>query len=112
MRWFCHNENMKNWWHSQKNIAISLMIISVVGLVASLTLGYETLQSIKDPSYVPSCNLNPIVSCGTAMESKWSEIFGIPNPLFGIMGFTALLTMSVALLLGGPARKRLWALIG
>ncbi|MGB9251369.1 MAG: vitamin K epoxide reductase family protein, partial [Mycobacterium sp.] len=46
------------WW---------VLIAGVAGLIASATLTIEKIELLVNPSYVPSCNLNPIVSCGSVM---------------------------------------------
>lgn len=91
---------------------MSLVILASLGLIASLTLGHETLQVLKNPDYSPACDVNPIISCGTVMASAQAEIFGIPNPVFGIIGFTALLTFSVMFLMGVNIPKKLWLMVG
>jgi uncharacterized membrane protein len=40
------------WW---------VLIAGVIGLIASMTLTVEKIEILRNPSYVPSCNINPIV---------------------------------------------------
>jgi uncharacterized membrane protein len=74
------------WW---------VLIAGVIGLVASMTLTVEKIRILANPSYVPSCNINPIVSCGSVMVTPQASILGFPNPLIGIVGFTVVLVTGV-----------------
>jgi uncharacterized membrane protein len=99
---------MSIWQTSQKRLGLALAVLSVIGLVASFALTYDTIEKIKNPGFNPTCNINPIISCGRAMTSLQGELFGIPNPVYGIMAFTALLAFSVTLLAGARYKRWLW----
>ncbi|ASW91412.1 hypothetical protein A5626_21780 [Mycobacterium marseillense] len=70
------------WW---------LLIAGVIGLVSSMTLTVEKIDILLDPSYVPSCNINPILSCGSVMVTPQASLLGFPNPLLGLMAFTVVI---------------------
>lgn len=74
------------WW---------VLIAGVTGLSASMTLAVEKIRILLNPSYVPSCNFNPIVACGSVMVTPQASIFGFPNPLLGIVGFTVVVVTGV-----------------
>jgi uncharacterized membrane protein len=61
-----------------------LVIAGVTGLIASATLTVEKIELLLNPSYVPSCNINPIVSCGSVMTTPQASALGFPNSLMGI----------------------------
>lgn len=67
------------WW---------VLIAGVIGLIASVTLTVEKIKLLTNPSYVPSCNFNPVVSCGSVMGTPQASVLGFPNPLIGIAAFT------------------------
>lgn len=67
------------WW---------VLIAGVIGLVASATLTVEKIDILLNPSYVPSCNFNPILSCGSVMITPQASLLGFPNPLLGLVAFT------------------------
>ena len=75
-----------------------LTLASVVGLVAAFVLLLEKIALLTDPAYVPSCSINPVLSCGSVMNTDQAAAFGFPNPILGVAGFTALLTIGVVLL--------------
>ncbi|HEX5254620.1 MAG TPA: vitamin K epoxide reductase family protein [Mycobacterium sp.] len=67
------------WW---------VLISGLIGLVASMTLTVEKIDILLNPSYVPSCNINPILSCGSVMITPQASLLGFPNPLLGLVAFT------------------------
>ncbi|MBZ4622629.1 vitamin K epoxide reductase family protein [Mycobacterium avium] len=68
--------------------AWSVLVAGVIGLVASVTLTLEKIDILLDPAYVPSCNINPILSCGSVMITPQASLLGFPNPLIGLVAFT------------------------
>lgn len=81
----------------------------LVGLVASFALVLEKLAKLQSPGYVPSCSLNPIISCGSVMSSWQAGIFGFPNPVIGVAAFPVVVTAGAALLAGFRAPRWFWA---
>ncbi|WP_197380880.1 vitamin K epoxide reductase family protein [Mycolicibacterium mengxianglii] len=75
--------------------ALWVLLAGIIGLVAAATLTIEKIELLKDPSYVPSCSLNPVLSCGSVMVTPQAALFGFPNPLIGITGFTVVLVTGV-----------------
>ncbi|EAP98705.1 hypothetical protein JNB_01015 [Janibacter sp. HTCC2649] len=81
-----------------RGTAWAFTITGLVGLAAAFTLLVEKIALLKDPAYVPSCSINPVLSCGSVMNTEQAAAFGFPNPILGVAGFTALLTIGVVLL--------------
>ncbi|MGA9872927.1 MAG: vitamin K epoxide reductase family protein [Rhodococcus sp. (in: high G+C Gram-positive bacteria)] len=71
--------------------AWAITVGGVLGLLASLVLVVERFELLADPNYVPSCSLNPVLSCGSVMTSSQAALFGFPNPILGIPAFTVVL---------------------
>src|SRR5699024_4983710 len=69
---------------------------------------FEKLRSLTNSDYVPSCSINPVVSCGSVMDSSQAALFGFPNPLIGIAAFPVVVTAGVALLSGYTAPRWFW----
>lgn len=86
------------------------LIAGIVGLFASFALTYDKIHYLKDSSYVPSCNINPIISCGSVMKTKQADLLGLPNTVFGIAGFSVLLFLGLMLASGSKLHKNLWRL--
>ena len=74
------------WW---------ILIAGVIGLLSSADLLIEKIAMLKDPAYVPSCSINPIVACGSVINTPQAAVFGPPNPLMGIIGFTVVIVTGV-----------------
>jgi uncharacterized membrane protein len=71
--------------------AVWVLVAGVVGLAAALTLTVEKIEILINPDYVPSCSINPVLSCGSVMITPQASAFGFPNPLIGIVSFTVVL---------------------
>ena len=80
-----------------------LGVCGVIGLIAAFTLTVEKFELVTDPDYTPTCSLNPIVNCGSIMDTPQAAVFGFPNSLLGIAGFTAVLAIAVLLTPATPA---------
>lgn len=85
-----------------------LVVAGVIGVFASLMLSIERIDGLKNPHYVPVCNLNPIFSCSTVSGSNQAEAFGFYNPLLGLAGYAAVATVGVALLAGARFKRWFW----
>ncbi len=71
------------------------LVFGVVGLVASTALLVEKIETLKNPSYVPSCSINPVLACGSVINTPQAAIFGPPNPLFGVVAFSVVIVTGV-----------------
>ena len=80
----------------------------LIGFVAAFILLVEKIALLKDPSYVPSCSINPILNCGSIMRTDQAEVFGFPNPIIGVAGYAIISTVGVALLAGAKLRPWFW----
>ncbi|BBX03392.1 hypothetical protein BST36_05975 [Mycolicibacterium moriokaense] len=75
--------------------AIWVLIAGVLGLTASLTLTVEKIEILINPDYVPTCSINPVLSCGSVMITPQASLFGFPNSLIGIVSFTVVLVTGI-----------------
>lgn len=87
-----------------------LLASGALGLAGAFVLAVEKYRQLENPLYVPSCSLSEVVSCGSVMSSDQAELFGFPNPLLGVVGFSVLIASGAALLTG--ARLGRWYWIG
>ncbi len=78
------------------------------GLAAAVALTLEDIAKLRAPGYVPTCSLNPVISCGSVMESTQAQVFGFPNPLLGVGAFAVVMTVGVVLLSGYVAPRWFW----
>ncbi|MFF2142848.1 vitamin K epoxide reductase family protein [Kitasatospora sp. NPDC058190] len=93
---------------ASRAFAILLFLGGLIGLAASAVLTFDKLRILENPSYVPSCNINPVISCGSVMRTEQASVFGFPNPLLGLAAFGALAAIGAGLLAGAAYRRWFW----
>lgn len=79
-----------------------------IGLIAATVLLIEKINLLTDSAYVPTCSINPVLSCGSVMRTAQASAFGFPNPILGVAGFAALTTVGVVLLTGATLPRWFW----
>lgn len=85
-----------------------LSVAGAMGALAATALLVEKLRVLADPEHVPTCSIDPVLSCGTVMTTPQAEAFGIPNPILGMIGFSVVTTVGVALLAGARFPRWFW----
>ncbi|WP_299053345.1 vitamin K epoxide reductase family protein [uncultured Nocardioides sp.] len=78
-----------------RGLSVALVALGLVGLAGAFTLAVEKYRLLADPSAPLSCDLNPILSCGSVMDTWQAELLGFPNPLIGVVAFSALVAVGV-----------------
>lgn len=86
-----------------------LLVCGLIGALSAATLLIEKIELLKDPSYVPTCSINPILSCGSIMTTAQAEVLGFPNPILGVFGFAVITTAGAILVGGARLGPWLWA---
>lgn len=85
-----------------------LVVCGTLGLLAAAILMVEKIHLLKDPSAQLSCDLNPIVACGSVINTPQASAFGFPNPIIGLVGFGVVITIGMALLAGAQFKRWFW----
>lgn len=85
-----------------------LIVGGVIGLIAAFELTLEKFRVLSDPDYVPSCDINPVLSCGSVIVTEQAELFGFPNPVMGLVGFTIVITLGVLTAAGVDLPRWVW----
>ena len=75
-----------------------LIIGGFFGLLAAFELTLEKIAVTADPNYIPECDINPVLSCGSIITTDQASAFGFPNPILGLIGFPVVISMGVLLL--------------
>lgn len=88
-----------------------LVLSGSLGLLAAFIITLEKLRLLADSSYVPSCSLNPIISCGSVMETAQASVFGFPNSWLGLIGFAIIITVGMSLLAGATFADWYWRVL-
>lgn len=92
----------------KKLLPYILIVTAIIGLLASLVLTYDKIHVIANPNYRPSCNINPVLSCGSVMVTEQASLLGLPNTIFGIMAFSMLLAFGFLLAGGAKVNRWIW----
>lgn len=96
--------------HFGRSLPWLLLLCGLIGFAASFALMYEEIQTLIDPNHIAICSINPIISCGSVLESAQASVFGFPSPLIGVGAFAAVAAIGAALL--GGARLPRWYWLG
>lgn len=85
-----------------------LIVGGVLGFAAAFELTLDKIRVLMDPSYTPSCNINPVLSCGSVIITDQASVFGFPNPLMGLAGFSVVITLGVLLVSRVQLPRWIW----
>ncbi len=92
-----------------KAFGLGLFGLGAIGLYAAFALAWDKVKLLEDPSFVPGCDLNPVLSCGSVMVTDQAEVFGFPNPFMGLIGFSVVVTLGAVVAAGLVPDRRLLA---
>ncbi|MEH3033578.1 MAG: vitamin K epoxide reductase family protein [Aeromicrobium erythreum] len=90
-----------------------LMIVGgAISLFAAATLLVEKVNFLQNqadgkPTGL-SCDLNAFVSCGGVINTEQASVFGFPNPIMGVVGFSIVVTLGVLLAAGVRFPRWVW----
>lgn len=100
-------------WTLERVYPWLLTIGGVVGFIAAFVLTLEKIELLKNPAYNPSCNISPLLSCGSVMKTEQAQAFGFANSLIGVAGFAIVTTIGMMLLAGVNGQKiKRWFWLG
>ncbi|MFJ4814334.1 vitamin K epoxide reductase family protein [Streptomyces sp. NPDC088801] len=88
--------------------ALLLVVTGAAGLLASWIITLDKFKLLEDPDFTPGCSLNPVVSCGSVMESDQAEVFGFPNPMLGLVAYGVVIGVGLSLLAGARFPRWYW----
>ncbi|WP_431955774.1 vitamin K epoxide reductase family protein [Nocardia lijiangensis] len=88
--------------------ALGVLIGGLFGWLASITLTIERFKLFTDPGYIPSCSINPILSCGSVMQTQQAAVLGFPNPIVGVAGFSVVVSLGVLAVAGVRLPRWIW----
>jgi len=91
-----------------KYVWLVLLTLGLIGFWASLSLTVDYYRLLENPSYELACDINPIVSCGSVMESQYAKVFGVPLSLGGVIAFGSLMLFSLGAFFGIKYKPWIW----
>ncbi|WP_297368106.1 vitamin K epoxide reductase family protein [Cryobacterium sp.] len=89
-------------------LAVFLVIAGAIGFAAACALTLDKIALLEDPAAQLSCNFSVLVGCSTNLGSWQGAVFGFPNPLIGVAGWSVVVTIGAAILGGASFRRWFW----
>ena len=93
---------------SYRQTAWILAVGGIIGIFASIELIIQKIAVLIDPDFVPNCDINPILSCGSVISTEQASLFGFPNPVLGVIGFTIVIMFGALLFTGVEMPRLMW----
>lgn len=88
-----------------------LVVGGIIGGFSAGVLLVEKIHLLQNPGVQLGCDLNPIIACGSVINTPQASAFGFPNPILGLIGFGALVAIGLGLLAGGKYKRWFWLLM-
>ena len=85
-----------------------LLLGGIIGVLCAGILTVEKIHLLKNPGAQLACDLNPIIACGSVINTPQASAFGFPNPLIGLVGFGIVATVGAGLLAGAAFKRWFW----
>jgi hypothetical protein len=93
-------------------LALLLVITGAAGLLAAWVITIDKFKlleaKVEGKTFTPGCSLNPVVSCGSVMESDQASVFGFPNPMLGLVAYGIVVCVGISLLAGARFPRWYW----
>jgi uncharacterized membrane protein len=93
---------------SYRQTAWILIVCGLIGIFASIELIIQKISVLSNPDFVPNCDINPVLSCGSVINTEQASLFGFPNPVLGVIGFTIVIMFGALLFTGVELPKSMW----
>lgn len=98
----------KSIWTLKRTLPIIFVILGSIGVLASAILTVEKIHLLQNPALKLNCDINPIVACGSVINTDQASAFGFPNPFLGLIGFAVVVTTGMAILAGASFKRWFW----
>src|SRR5476651_233855 len=101
-------KNARPTWTLERVLPWLMLVGGIIVMLASIALSVEIFNRLKNPHYVPICNLSPVLSCTSVADSNQSHAFGFPNYFIGIGAYAAVAAIGLGLLAGAKFKRWFW----
>jgi len=82
-------------------LAVFLLVAGVIGFLAAFALTLDKFELLENPDSVLNCDFGVLVQCTANLDSPQGALFGFPNPIIGLAGFTAVIAMGTVIFASG-----------
>ncbi|HYI32657.1 MAG TPA: vitamin K epoxide reductase family protein [Glaciibacter sp.] len=89
-------------------LAVFLILAGLIGFAAAFALTLDKFALLQDPNAQLSCTFSVLIGCSTNLSSWQGELFGFPNPLLGIAGWSVVITIGAGILAGARFARWFW----
>lgn len=72
-----------------------MLVFAALALFASFALTVDEFRILKNPDAILACSFNLVMDCSVVMKTWQASLFGFPNMLLGLIGFSIVLTVAV-----------------
>jgi uncharacterized membrane protein len=85
-----------------------LLIGGLIGVFCAAILTSEKIELLKNPHAQLICNINPIVACGSVINTWQASAFGFPNTYIGLAGFGGVAVIGAGIIAGARYKRWYW----
>lgn len=89
-------------------LGVLMVVGGAFGLAAAVTLILDKLTLLQNPDATLACDIAERVSCSSVVNTWQAEVFGFPNPILGVIGFSVVITFGVLVLAGTRLPEWFW----
>lgn len=89
-------------------LGVLLAVGGAVGLAAAVQLILDKLTLLENPDAHLTCDFGARLSCSNVVDTWQAQVFGFPNPIMGVVGFSVVLMVGVLVLAGGRMPEWMW----
>jgi uncharacterized membrane protein len=100
----------KKYSQLQNLFPYQLIVFGSTGLIASAMINIEKVNKLKNPDSTAICDINPIYSCNSVVNSWQAEVFGFSNEILGIISFSIIITVGILLANNTKFQEWFWKL--
>lgn len=101
----------------KKNLSLTqtlpyiLLVGGIIGVFSAGKLIVEKIYLLQNPGAQLGCDLNPVVACGSVITTPQASLFGFPNPIIGLVGFSAVAFIGLGMLAGARYKRWFWLVL-
>lgn len=93
-------------------LSIVMLVSGIAGMFASLELILAEKNLLLHPNAQLICDINPVIGCGTFLQSAANTLFfGVSNAVFGLAFFAGITALGLVAISGGRLGTWLWQLL-
>jgi uncharacterized membrane protein len=92
----------------KQTLPLIMLVAGIIGVLCAGILTVDKIHLLKNPDSLLGCDINPIVACGSVINTPQASAFGFPNPLIGLVGFGMVAVIGASLLAAATFKRWFW----